>query len=156
MITPATRATVSVLSIVAALSAMLALGGCARGISPARRDAAAIAPPLDVTIHFENEADVSVDVYLVAEQRQWRLGRVAPGARESLRIPDAAFAATSGFVRLAVVAGSPPSLQVARDPRASFTVAQPASELVLQRFSFWQRQLGSPQLLGLRADAVRP
>lgn len=156
MITPATRTTVSVLSIVAALGATLALGACAPGMSSARRAAAVVEPATDPTIAFENEAEVYVDVYVVTDRREWRLGRVGPGARERLRIPDAAFAATSGFVRLAVIAGEPPTVQAALDPRASFTVAQPASELVLQRFSFWQRQLGGPQLVALRAEVGRP
>ncbi len=156
MITPATRATVSGLSIFAALTATLALGGCAGGVSHARRDVAAVTLSVDPVIAFQNEAEVNVDVYLVAEQREWRLGRVAPGAREKLRIPDAAFAATLGFVRLAVIAGEAPSVQAARDPRASYTIAQPASELLLQRFSFVERQLDGPQILALRADVGRP
>lgn len=156
MLTPPTRATVSALSLLAALGGALALGACAAGPSRAAYDATSITPSAVGTIRFDNEGEVYVDVYLVSEQRQWRLARVASGAVEMLRIPDAALVATSGLVRLAVIAGGPPSVQVARDPRASFTVAQPAAELLGQRFSFVQRQMGSPQLLELRADVGRP
>jgi hypothetical protein len=96
-----------------------------------------------------------VDVYLVGEQREWWLGRVAPGARSALRIPEGALA-SPGFVRLAVLADAPLTVQVARDPRAMFTIAQTASALLSQRWAVSQRQLGSPQILGVRAQAGRP
>ena len=145
---------VSALSLVATLVSGLSLGACARGPSPATWDAAVEVPDQSATVRFDNGAEVPVDVYLVAEQRQWRLGRVAPGARTMLRIPDGALRPTS-FVRLVVLAGEPLSIDAAHAPGATFSVAQPASELLVQRFMFWNQTPGSPQLLGMRARGGR-
>ena len=138
MITPAGRLTVSAIS----LAAMLALGACAGGPRPATRAEAA------TTIGFVNEAESYVDVYLVSETRQWWLGRVAPGARTTLRISNEALITTSGYLRLAVLAGAPLTVQAARDPRATLTIAQPGQSLLDQRWTFRQSQLTAPELFG--------
>ena len=52
---------------------------------------------------FENEADTYVDVYLIGRTREWWLGRVAPGARETLRIRPDIVTAEPGFVKIASV-----------------------------------------------------
>jgi hypothetical protein len=93
----------------------LALGACARAPSPATSDRPAAAPGRPLAVRFDNDAQVHVDVYLVGGQREWPLGRVAPGARATLRIPAASLEETSGFVRLAVLADAPRSMQAARD-----------------------------------------
>lgn len=144
MTTPRARAMVSIVSLAAALAAPLALTACARATTAA----AARAPAPALTIGFLNEAPVQVDVYLVSELRQWRLGRVAPGVRTTLRIPEAALTMSSGFMRLAVLADATFSADAARDPRATLTIAQPVSELLTQRWTFWRPQLAAAELLG--------
>src|SRR5207248_1121622 len=109
MITPRTRA---IVSLAASLTVTLALGACARNPSPSAGPAAL--PARLLTVRFDNEAQVHVYVYLVGEQREWLLGRVEPGARATLRLPAASLAETAGFVRLAVLAGSPMAVLGAR------------------------------------------
>ena len=146
MTTPRSRSMVSVmLSLAATLASGLALGACAARTAPATE----VAPrPAALTIGFENEAQVQVDVYLVGEERQWRLGRVAPGARTVLRVPEAALREGSGFMRLAALADATLSVDAARDPRATITIAQPVTELLAQRWTFWHPQMASARLLG--------
>ena len=147
MITPGIRGAVSVVSLSTALTATLALGSCARNPSPATSDGTA-ATAERLTIRFDNEAQTYVDVYFIDEKREWWLGRVAPGALAKLRIPEAALSAAAGYVRLAVLAGVPRSAQAARDPRATITIAQPASALLAQQWTFRQTQLATPELFG--------
>ena len=144
MITPAGRLTVSALS----LAATLALGACAGGPVPTTWDGTPALTSQGALIRFVNEADTYVDVYLVGETRQWWLGRVAPGARATLRIRDEALTATSGYLRLAVLAGARLTVQAARDPHATLTIAQPGQSLLDQRWTFRQSQVMSPELFG--------
>lgn len=146
MITSGHRALVSIVTFTV-LTATAVLGACAHPQSVATSEPAARA-----SFRFDNESETSVDVYLVTDQRAWRLGRVASGARTDLRIPDTALPATAGFLRLAVLAGGPVTLQPATDPHAILTIAQPLSVLLSQRWTFAQSQGGSPQILGVRAD----
>ena len=148
MNTPAIRAAVSFIS----LSVALALGACARTAPPNTRDGVPASTERPLGIRFENEAETYVDVYFVGEQREWWLGRVAPGALAMLRLPDAAWLETSGYVRLAVLAGVPRSGQAARDPRATLTIAQPPLSLLAQRWTFRKTQLASPEIFGWPAD----
>lgn len=143
MITPAGRLTVSAIS----LAAGLALGACARNPAPTTAGWAA-ATEQGATIRFVNEAESYVDVYLVGETRQWWLGRVAPGAQTTLRVSNEGLAMVSGYLRLAVLAGAPLTLQAARDPRATLTIAQPGPSLFDQRWTFRQSQLMAPELFG--------
>jgi len=152
MITPGIRTTVSVLSVTSAL----ALAACAGGPSPTTWNDAVAPSERRVAIQFDNGAQSSVDVYLVGQTREWRLGRVAPGARTTLWIPESAVSSTSGFVRLAVLAGAPPSAQAALDPRAVFAVAQPGWDLISQQWRFSQRQSASPELFGSPLQVGRP
>lgn len=94
-----------------------------------------------LTIRFDNISREPVDVYLIGMKREWMLGRVAPGAVASLRLPDEAFAGGSTMVRLAVLAGEPETLAAARDPRAVLTIAAPASAFLSQRWTFTQGNL---------------
>ena len=153
MITPAVRTTVSVVTIALALSATLAVGACSRAGSPSTWDGTAAAPDGRVTIDFENEAQTYVDVYLVGELREWRLGRVAPGVHTRLRVPERELAATTGFIRLAVLANTLPATRLARDPRATLTIAQPVTQLLEQRWVFRQTPLASPEIFSARARA---
>ncbi len=150
MLTSSSRTVVSLMS----LGASLSLGGCARLSSPAT--SAMADAPIPAEIRFDNDAEVQVDVYLVSERGEWRLGRVAPGARAMLRIPNAATGANTGFLRLATLADARPTVQAARDPRAVLTIAEPLTELVSQEWLFSMRQPASPQLLGLRGNGMRP
>src|SRR5438045_9239155 len=112
MITTGIRAAVSVVSLTAALTATLALGGCARGPSLVAWDGAA-ATPEGLAIRFDNEAQTYVDVYFIGEQREWWLGRLAPGALATPRLPAPAPSPGPGYVRLAVVAGAPRAVAAA-------------------------------------------
>ena len=151
MTTPRTRAAVSL----AAALTTLALGACASHLSPVAREDVPVSPAEAIAIRFDNEAQVYVDVYLIGDQREWALGRIEPGARATLRIPQAALTTTSGFVQLAVLAGAQRSVQAARDPRATFTIAQPAGMLLSQRWTFSQRQSSAPEIFGSHAAPGR-
>lgn len=148
MITPVIRAAVSLIS----LTGTLVLGACARTASPDSWDGATAIPVRPLAIRFENDAQTYVDVYFVGQQREWWLGRVAPGALVLLRVPDAAWLETSGYVQLAVLAGVPRSVQAARDPRATLTIAQPATSLLAQRWIFQKTELASPEIFGRPSD----
>jgi hypothetical protein len=113
--------------------------------------------PEPAAIRFDNEATVQVDVYLVSGQFQWRLGRVPPGMRAMLRVPESAIESTMGFVRVAVIPGSPMSAQADESPRAVFAIMQPVSEVLSQRWTFRQPAAAALQLEGTRlAAAERP
>jgi hypothetical protein len=148
MLTPVVRIAVSS----ASLAVTLALGACARAASPVTSDGTMATSARPLAIRFENQAQTYVDVYFVGELREWWLGRVAPGALATLRVPDAALLENTGYVRLAVLAGLPRSAQAARDPRAALTIAQPAASLLGQRWTFLKTPLASPEILNQKAD----
>jgi hypothetical protein len=154
MTTPHTRALVSA---TVALSLTLAFGACVRHQSRPAGDGAATLDrrrePLN--IRFDNTAREHVHVYLVTVERQWLLGRVEPGARATLEIPEASLRGSAGFARLAVLTGERITPQVARDPRATFTIAQPASAIVSQRWMFSDGQLNSLGVWGSRPPIDR-
>jgi hypothetical protein len=152
MLTPAGRLTVSTLSFAVL---MATLGACARGPAPVAWEGAPIAAGDRTMIRFENEARTYVDVYLIGETRQWWLGRVAPGANTTLRIKDEALEVTSGYVRLAVLPDGPLTVQAARDPRATLTIAQPGASLLSQRWTFRQSQLTAPEIFGAPVSVSR-
>lgn len=155
MLTPAGRLTVSAISLAAVFTA-LALGACARGPAPTTWDGPAASAGERAEIRFENEAETYVDVYLISETRQWWLGRVAPGAITTLRLRDEALTTmTLGYVKLAVLSGASLTLQAARDPRATFTIAQPGQSLLDQRWTFRRSQLTSPELFGAPVSVGR-
>jgi len=129
-------------SITATITMALALGACATGASRAAMDRQ-IATDTSPTIRFDNFERQSVDVYLIGLKREWLLGRVAPGAIGSLRIPGDALTESSMMLRLAVISGERPTLQAARHPRARVTMAQPAAAILSQRWTFSQGALMS-------------
>ena len=131
---------VALVSFAAAIT--LGLGGCARVSSPAVGGATFMDAGPRV-IRFDNWERDYVHVYLIADKRQWLLGRVEPGAVAALQIPPEALTEGSTFVRLAVLTGGRLTLQAARDPRAKLTVAQPASALLRQQWAFSQGALTS-------------
>lgn len=116
----------------------LALGAC---VSAPSRPISTQTLPLN--IHFDNLGRETVDVYLIGPKREWPLGRVAPGATATLRLPDDAFAEDAMMVRLAVLAGEPLTFAAARNPRAVLTVAEPASAMLSQEWKFAQGALTS-------------
>jgi len=122
MTTPRTRA---IVSFAAALTVTLGLGACARGPARAGLDRPARAADRPLAIRFDNEGREHVHVYLVGEEREWLLGRVEPGARATLRVPNASLAGNPSFVRLAVLTGDRVTLQAARAARVTLTIAQP-------------------------------
>jgi hypothetical protein len=146
MTTPRLR---SLVSLVAALGLTFTLGGCASAPSRLALDEPALAEGQLLTVRFDNDARQYVHVYLVSEQREWLLGRVEPGARASLRIPDAALTDDAGTLRLAVVKGQHVTLHAAGEPDAAITIPQPAAEILAQRWTFSQ-PLATGQLTSLR------
>jgi len=152
MNTPEFRRSVSVVTVTLAVGALLALGGCRRSAAPVTWNGPSATADGRVTIDFANEAPTYVDVYLVGELREWRLGRVAPGAHTRLRLPltDDELSQMSGFVRLAVLASSVQSQQAARDPRATTTIAQPVGLLLEHQWVFRQTPLAAPEIFSKR------
>ena len=125
------------------LALAMTVGGCVQSASgePLYRPAAT--GDESRAIRFENGGRDFVHVYLIGERREWLLGRVEPGAVATLRIPDESLGERDGFVRLAVLTGQRVTLRAARDPRARFTVAQPAAAMLSQRWMFSQGELTS-------------
>ena len=121
----------------------LALGACAGAPAGRAPEAGTTVEAVPLAIRFTNDEREHVHVYLVGERRQWLLGRVAPGARATLRVPEAAFREGGGLAQLAVIAGGNATLSAARDARAMLTVAQPPSSLLSQRWTLAQGQLAS-------------
>jgi hypothetical protein len=133
----------------------VALGGCAGAAPRQAAEGWAPAEARPLAIRFDNDGRDYVHVYLVAERRQWLLGRVEPGAIATLRIPAAALAMHSGPMQLAVIAGGRVTLQAARDARVQLTIAQPASHILSQQWRFAQGQLTSLGLPGPRPAVAR-
>ena len=145
MTTPRTH---SLVSLALALTLTCTLGGCASAPSPQASDRPAHADGPPLAIPFDNEAGDYVRVYLVGARRQWLLGRVEPGARATLRIPDDAFAPSEGWVRIAAVVGGGVSTRVANDPAAAIAMAQPAAAILSQRWTF-ARSVATGRLMSL-------
>jgi hypothetical protein len=135
---------------------MLALGGCVPGSSRPALDRPTTLRGGPLTIRFDNDASEYAHVYLVdGRQHQWVLGHVEPWSRTTLRIPAVALAGNVGFVRLAVITGERMTPHAARNPRATFTVPQPASSMLSQRYLFAQGQLTPVPLGRGRGNADR-
>jgi hypothetical protein len=115
MTTPRIR---SLVSLAAALTITLALGGCASAPVGTQLDQPTPTDASPLVVRFDNEARDYVRVYLVGVQREWLLGRVEPGGRAKLRIPDAALAENAGSMYLAALVGDRTTLQAAGDARA--------------------------------------
>jgi hypothetical protein len=153
MTTPRTRAIVSLL---ASLTVTVLFGACASTRSNASSDGmAAFAAPASVIV-FDNESRDHVHVYLVSDQRQWLLGRVEAGVRAALRIPDESRVLSPRRLQLAVVEGGPVSPRVTLEPRAAFTIMEPASRLMLQDWRFAQGQILSAPIGRARAAVTHP
>ena len=139
MTTPHTH---TLVSLTATMAVTLALAACAPGRSVPSIDRPIALDGRLLTVGFDNDGREHVHVYLVdARQGQWLLGRVDPWSQGTLRIPAAALVGSNGFVRLAVVPGERMTPQAVRSPRATFTVAQPVSAILTQRYMFAQGQL---------------
>ena len=144
MTTPRKRVIVSAMvSAVVSTIVTNVLAACAGGPARLASDdpTAVVAAAVSPTIAFDNDAREHVQVYLVSESRQWYLGRIEPGARRTLRVPDEAVATSPQRLQLAVTVGLPISPHVIGDPRAMVTIAQPASHLFSQDWSVAQGQL---------------
>ena len=140
MPTPRRRAFVS---IAATTTILLALGACVRAPSRPVRDRLTSMDNRPLSIRFDNLASEGVHVYLIGAKREWLLGRVEPGAIANLQIPDGALAEGKTMVRLAVLVGERLTFQAARHARAMLTVAQPASAILSQRWTYSQGRLTS-------------
>ena len=128
-------------SLAATMTITLALAACIRAPSRSVPDPEISTYADLLTIRFDNSARERVDVYLIGATREWVLGRVEPGAIATLRIPDEAFGKGSMYVRLAVIAGEPLTFAAARNPHARLSIAQPASTILSQQWSFSQGEL---------------
>lgn len=145
MTTPWTRA---IVSLVAAMAA-LAFGACVGASSPSTLGGTAAVGAHPLAISFVNDARERVDVYLIGERREWLLGRVEPGARTTLRIPEESLHEGRGLLQLAVLTGARLTVQAARDPRARFAIAQSAAAILTQEWRFSQGQLTSMRTRGV-------
>jgi len=159
MTTPRTRVIVSaVVSAVVSVIVTNVLAACAGGRASLASDdpAAAVAAAVLPAIAFDNDAREHVQVYLVSESRQWYLGRVEPGARRTFRVPDDAVLTSPQRLQLGVMVGQPITPHVSGDPRAMFTISQPAARLFSQDWSIAQGQLISAPIGRQRLGDVRP
>jgi hypothetical protein len=153
MTTPDTRA---IVSLAATMALTLALGACVSGPSRPVLDGPVTLRGRPLSIQFDNDARQHVHVYLVdGRQRQWLLGRIEPWSRATLSVPRAAVVGSMGFVQLAVLTGERVTLEVARDRRAAFTLAQPASAILSQRWMFTKGELMSLPVRGPRVGVDR-
>src|SRR3954471_14570606 len=135
MTTPRIR---SVVSLGAALMIAISLGACASGSPHVASDAFASSDGAPRSLRFDNTGREFVHVYLIGEQREWLLGRVEPGARKTMRIPDDAMTEDAGFLQLAVVVGERVTLGARTSTRRILTIAQPGADLLSQRWTFTQ------------------
>lgn len=158
MTTPRTRVIVSaVVSVVTSMIVTNVLAACGGRASLAADDPAAIvASAVSPAIAFDNDAREHVQVYLVSERRQWYLGRVEPGARRTFRVPDDAVLTSPQRLQLAIMVGQPITPHVTGDPRAMFTIAQPAARLFSQDWSIAQGQLISAPTHPGAMPAIHP
>jgi hypothetical protein len=117
----------------------MVLGGCASAPSRLASDASGPVDEPPRVVHFDNESSGYVQVYLVGIRREWLLGRAAPGARVTLRIPEEALADDAGQMRIAVVVGNYLTQQAASDTRAASALPRPIAEILGQRWTFSQR-----------------
>lgn len=130
-------ASTKIRALLAALSlAQLPLAACATGGATPTAASAAARP----VVLVDNAGTAWLDVYLLDDTRDWHLGRLAPGARGTLRLPAGAASGT-GMVRLAVMSGAAQTLTPGRDARAVVSLAQPVAALSGQRWSFAQGAL---------------
>ena len=144
MTTPRTRVIVSaVVSVVVSVIVTNVLAACGGGRARLASDdpTAIVTTAVSPAIAFDNDASEHVQVYVVSDKRQWYLGRVEPGARRTFRVPDDAVLGSPQRLQLAVMVGLPITPQVTGDPRAMFTIAQPAANLFAQDWSVAQGQL---------------
>ena len=126
---------------IAATITMTLFGGCVSASARQLPDEPVSGGARLLSIHFDNLSTQTVDVYLIGTRREWMLGRVAPGGVANLRLPDEAFAPGAMMARLAVLAGQRPSFTAGRDPRAVFSITEPASAFLAKRWSFAQDKL---------------
>ena len=149
----------SLVSLAAALALTLATGGCAGNPTRSALNDPAPRAARPLAIKFDNEARQYVHVYLVGQKREWLLGRVEPGAHTALRIPVEAMSDDTWNMRLAVLAGDRVTMQVASKPGVQVTIAQPAGQLLAQKWTFTQSLANgqtTAQLLGRMTSGVGP
>lgn len=130
----------ALVSVIAAMSMGLTIAAC---FPAGARGGPSPADDVPLAIRFDNDAREHVHVYLVGENREWRLGRVEAGAIAMLRIPEESLAGNPTFVRLVVIAGGGVTLQAARHARATPTLAQPVWAILSQQWRFSQGTLTS-------------
>lgn len=128
----------SLVSFAAALALSSSLGACASAPPHIALDATASADGTPLSVRFDNTGREYVHVYLVGARREWLLGRVEPGARTTLRLPDEALADDAGSLQLAVVVGERITQGPARASRRAITIAQPGTALLEQRWTYSQ------------------
>ena len=149
MLTQHTQLVVSVASRARslALAGLLVVSACAGprySLGQMRHDVSA------GNLQFDNLATMYVDVYLAAGQIQWRLGRVLPGMRATLTVPESAVDWPTGLMQLVAIPGSLMSAEAWRDARAVPAAAQPLSEVLSHRWTFRQPAGAALQLQATR------
>jgi len=133
-----------------ALAGLFVVSACAGprySLAQMRHD---VTPGGDAVLEFDNLATMYVDVYLAAGQIQWRLGRVLPGMRATLTVPESAVDWPTGLMQLVAIPGSLMSAEAWRDARAVPAAAQPLSEVLSHRWTFRQPAGAALQLQATR------
>jgi hypothetical protein len=144
----------SLVSLATAFTLTLALGGCAGNPSHSALNDPAPVAGRPVGIRFDNQARQYVHVYLVGQNREWLLGRVEPGARATLRVPEGAMSDDTWRVQLAVLAGSNVTMRAASMPGVSTTISQPAGQLLAQKWTFTQTMANGQATASLLGRAL--
>jgi hypothetical protein len=144
----------SIVSLTATITA-LALGACVQRPSPPPGGDPTPVESYPLAIDFDNGTREHVHVYLTADRREWLLGRLEPGTRASLRIPAGSLAGSTAFVHLTVLTGERLTPHASHHSRATFSVPQPVSAILSQRWMFAQGQLTPIQLEAGSLEADR-
>jgi hypothetical protein len=96
-----------------------------------------------LALRFTNQGHARLHVYLVGEKRDWLLGRVEAGMTTWLAVPVRTLASDAGTMRIAVLAGAPPTLRAEREARTVASMAETVASLLTRRWTFTQGQLVS-------------
>jgi hypothetical protein len=122
-----------------ALLTALVLDGCAS--VTARSNARPSQAEVRSAIEVDNQSRDRIDVYVITQEREWHLGRLAPGAKARLAMRDRAETGAIGMIQLAIIASASRSLRPSRDARAIVSLKQPTTEVLGQRWVFAEGRL---------------
>ncbi len=119
----------------AAAALLLTLGACVSA-GPTRPPVETAALDGKPAIHFDNQSQDYVTVYLVGVREQYLLGRVAAGARTKLAIPAELVEDASRSFWIAALSGTRGTGNVMADPRTIRTLPEHVSTMLEQRWTY--------------------